>query len=134
MLSGAYSRIIKGKYGLARTLELTLAVVASRSSLISALLRTVPVNRLLVLDFLRGLSRDELECLADFEGACALESLETQRFSQYRLLPPFFDPVTSERWQNTDDCAHKTFVVLAWLEYRTMKPAGRTRSASVKAA
>jgi hypothetical protein len=34
----------------------------------------------------------------------------------YRLLPVFFDPGTSERWQNADDRAHKTFVVLEWLE------------------
>ena len=28
----------------------------------------------------------------------------------------FFDPRVSERWQNPADRAHKTFVVLAWLD------------------
>jgi hypothetical protein len=102
-------------------LELNLAVVASRSSFASALLRTViPSKRRSVIDFLRGLSLDELECLADFEGACTLENslFETQH-SPYRLLPQFFDPAASDRWHNSDDRAHKTFVALAWLEYRT---------------
>ena len=100
--------------------------------MIGALLRiVVPVNRHLVLDFLRGLSRDELECLAEFEGACALE--ETEAFNQYRMLPLFFDP-TWERWKNADDCAHKTFIVLAWLKYRTSVRAIRIHSSSMKTA
>lgn len=43
--------------------------------------------------------------------------------SPYRLLPDFFDPSVSERWINADDRAHKTFVVMAWLERtrRTMR-------------
>lgn len=97
-----------------------MAVVASRSSLAGALLRTVAVSkRRPLVGFLRGLSLDELECLADFEGACTLESLESETFNQYRFMPAFFDNAGSERWQNSDDCAHKTFIVLAWMEYRT---------------
>ena len=103
-----------------------MAVVASRSSLAGALLRSLspPITRS-VVDFLRGLSLDELECLAEFEGACTLEgihSAEIQRpecFNHYRLLATFFDPSNLDRWQNADDCAHKTFIVLAWLERRT---------------
>jgi hypothetical protein len=99
-----------------------LAVVASRSSVAGALLRTVtPVKRPAVVDFLRGLSLDELECLADFEGACTLEGDDSRewsnRLNQYRLLPAFFDHSTSGRWQNPDDRAHKTCIVLAWLEF-----------------
>jgi hypothetical protein len=73
------------------------------------------------LDFLRGLSRDELECLAEFEGACCLEAAAHSqgKSAGYRLLPSFFDTTNSDRWQNADDCAHKTFVVLAWLEFRS---------------
>jgi hypothetical protein len=99
-------------------LELNLAVVASRSSLVGALLRAaLPKNRPAALDFLRGLSRDELECLADFQGACVLEAQDFEVFNPYRLLTEFFDPWTSERWRNADDRAHKTFIVLAWLEH-----------------
>jgi hypothetical protein len=99
-----------------------LAVVASRSSLAGALLRTVtPVKRRAVVGFLRGLSLDELECLADFEGACTLEADNCPDWSnglnQYRLLPAFFDYSASERWQNPDDRAHKTFIVLTWVEF-----------------
>jgi hypothetical protein len=105
-------------------MELPLAVVASRSSLAGALLRTVTASkRRVVVGFLRGLSLDELECLADFEGACALEANYSTDWSnglnQYRLLPAFFDDSTAERWQNPDDRAHKTFIVLAWLEFLT---------------
>jgi hypothetical protein len=107
-------------------LEFNLAVVASRSSLAGALLRSVsPPIRRTVVDFLRGLSLDELECLADFEGACTLEDSGSFRiqaagcFSRYRLLATYFDPSDSDRWHNADDCAHKTFIVLAWLEYQT---------------
>ena len=105
-----------------------MAVVASRSSLVGALLRAaLPVNRPTVLDFLRGLSRDELECLAEFQGACVLEAMDFELFNSYRLLSEFFDPRTSERWHNADDRAHKTFIVLSWLE-QTQKsfPAKKT--------
>src|SRR5271168_2169431 len=65
-------------------LELNLAVVASRSSLVGALLRTAaPAHRLFVVDFLRGLSRDELECLAEFQGACVLEAQDLCSFNPY---------------------------------------------------
>ncbi len=98
-------------------LELNLAVVASRSSLVGALLRTAaPANRHIVVDFLRGLSRDELECLAEFQGACVLEAQDTYSFNPYHLLGDFFDPEICERWRNADDRAHKTFVVLGWIE------------------
>jgi hypothetical protein len=101
-------------------LELILAVVASRSSLVGALLRTAaPAHRLFVVDFLRGLSRDELECLAEFQGACVLEAQDLCSFNPYNLLGDFFDPYISERWSNADDRAHKTFVVLAWIEFLT---------------
>jgi hypothetical protein len=113
-----------------------LAVVASRSSLAAALLSSVvPIHRHSVVEFLSGLSLDELECLADFEGAL---TLETSLFGEngvpnaaipYRLLPLFFDHSTSERWQNSDDRAHKTFIALAWLEYRSK----RVRISSVRA-
>jgi hypothetical protein len=70
----------------------------------------------LVLDFLDGLSQDELECLAEFQGACVLESEYSLLFNAYRLMADFFDPAVSERWHNPTDRAHKTFVVLAWLD------------------
>jgi hypothetical protein len=99
-----------------------LAVVASRSSLVGALLRTAaPANRFYVVDFLRGLSRDELECLAEFQGACVLEALDLCSFNPYNLLGDFFDPQICDRWGNADDRAHKTFVVLAWLELLTRR-------------
>ena len=94
-----------------------MAVVASRSSLVGALLRTAaPSDRQYVVDFLRGLSRDELECLAEFEGACVLEAQDLRSLNPYNLLGDFFDPQVSNHWHNADDRAHKTFVVLAWLE------------------
>ena len=97
-------------------LELTLAAVASRSSLMGALIRTAnPSNLHSVLDFLTGLSCGELECLAEFHGACLLEMGETPA-NPYRMLAEFFDPAVSERWRNCEDRAHKTFVVLSWLE------------------
>ena len=97
-------------------MELNLAVEASRSSLVGALLRTAaPGSRHSVVDFLRGLSRDELECLAEFQGACMLEA-QDKAANPYRLLADFFDPCVSERWLNAEDRAHKTFVVMAWLE------------------
>jgi hypothetical protein len=97
-------------------LELTLAVVASRSSLMGALIRTAnPSNLHSVLDFLTGLSCGELECLAEFQGACLLEMGDTP-MNPYRMLAEFFDPAVSERWRNCEDRAHKTFVVISWLE------------------
>ena len=97
-------------------LELTLAVVASRSSLMGALIRTAnPSNLHLALDFLTGLSCGELECLAEFQGACLLE-MSDKPVNPYRMLAEFFDPAVSERWRNCEDRAHKTFVVLSWLE------------------
>jgi len=105
-------------------MELNLAVDASRSSLVGALLRTAaPATRHSVVNFLRGLSRDELECLAEFQGACVLEGLDVRNLNPYALMAEFFDPGVSDRWINADDRAHKTFVVLAWLERskRTMR-------------
>jgi hypothetical protein len=141
LLSGAASGIIKLQGGFGRTatlkycLELNLAVIASRSSLVGALIRAVfPENRPLVLDFLRGLSRDELECVAEFEGACLLESLTSTGSNPYRVLGPFFDPSASERWHNEDDCAHKTFILLAWLEYGSNQRSAKIHTASVKSA
>jgi len=97
--------------------ELNLAAVASRSSLVGALLRSAfPANRHKVFEFLRGLSRDELECLAEFQGACVLEEEFSVACHPYRLMADFFDPVVSERWSHPDDRAHKMFVVLAYLD------------------
>lgn len=97
-------------------MELTLAVVACRSSLMGALIRTAnPSNLHSVLDFLTGLSCGELECLAEFHGACLLE-MDSAPVNPYRMLAEFFDPAVSERWRNCEDRAHKTFVVLSWLE------------------
>ena len=111
-------------------LELNLAAVASRSSLVGALLRTVvPGNRFSVHAFLRGLSRDELECLAEFQGALLLEMLGSKCMNPYRLLPDFFDPGMSDRWQNADDRAHKTFVVLAWIEHVSFRKRSGTQAA-----
>ena len=94
-----------------------MAAVASRSSLIGALLRNIiPVNRHKVLEFLRGLSRDELECLAEFQGACVLEAEYCVACHPYTLIADFFDPVASERWSNPDDRAHKAFIVLEYLK------------------
>jgi hypothetical protein len=94
-----------------------LAAVASRSSLVGALLRTaIPVKRHLVVDFLQGLSRDELECLAEFQGACVLEEEFSVACNPYRLMADFFDPSFCERWRNPDDRAHKMFIVLAYLD------------------
>src|SRR5580704_4967185 len=97
-------------------LELTLAVAASRSALMGALIRTANPSLLhLALDFLTGLSCGELECLAEFQGACLLEAGDKPA-NPYRMLAEFFDPAVSERWRNCEDRAHKTFVVLSWLE------------------
>jgi hypothetical protein len=94
-----------------------LAVVASRSCLIGSLLRVAaPANRHELFNFLGGLSRDELECLAEFQGALVLEAEYSSIRNAYRLMADFFDPNTSERWHNPDHRAHKTFVVLAYLD------------------
>ena len=93
-----------------------MAPVASRCSLVGALLRkAVPANRHSVLNFLRGLSRDELECLAEFEGACILEADEINS-NPFRLMAEFFDADYCDRWSSACDRAHKTFVVLAYLD------------------
>ncbi len=93
-----------------------MAAVASRSSLMGALIRTANASNLhSVLDFLSGLTSGELECLAEFQGACLLE-MTGGPVNPYRMLPEFFDPAISERWRNCEDRAHKTFVVLSWLE------------------
>jgi hypothetical protein len=90
-----------------------LAAVASRNSLVGALLRNAgSASRHSIFHFLRGLSRDELECLAEFQGACILESGS----NPYRLMADFFDPDYCGRWHNSNDRAHKTFVVLAYLD------------------
>lgn len=99
-------------------LELILAAVASRSSLVGALLRNaLPANKIIIEDFLQGLSRDELECIAEFQGACILEAEYSENGNSYRLMSDFFDPSANERWGNPDDRAHKMFVVLAWLDH-----------------
>ena len=79
-----------------------------------------PASRLPVFDFLEGLTVDELKCLAEFQGACVLESL-VKCPSPYRVLPEFFDD-SGTRWQSPDDRAHKTFIVLEWLEHTQRKP------------
>ena len=94
-----------------------MAAVDSRSSMVGALLRSaIPSNRHFVLDFLQGLSRDELECLAEFQGSCVLEEEFSVACQPYRLMADFFDPSVSERWRNPDDRTHKMFVVLAFLD------------------
>src|SRR6202000_919655 len=83
-------------------LELNLAAVASRSSLMGALIRTSnPSNLHSILDFLTGLSCGELECLAEFQGACLLE-MGSAPVNPYRMLAEFFDPQVSERWRNCE--------------------------------
>jgi hypothetical protein len=97
-----------------------LAAVASRSSLVGALLRAGnPAYRHSVYDFLRGLSRDELECLGEFQGAWFLESQYGGASSPYRLMADFFDPAASERWGNPEERAHKMFVLLTYLDFQT---------------
>jgi hypothetical protein len=103
-----------------------LAVVAARSTLIGALLgATTPVNHHSAYSFLGGLSRGELECIAEFQGAylleCADGAADQPKLSPYKLLSEFFDPLASDRWSDPDDRAHKTFVVLAWLEHLDWK-------------
>jgi hypothetical protein len=102
--------------------ELHLAEVASRSSLVGALVSTVdPATRNSLLTFLEGLSRDELQCIAEFQGACIIEAglqPEFSGISEYRMLAEFFDASFSERWPDSGERCHKTFVVLAWLDLR----------------
>jgi len=94
-----------------------LAAVASRSSLVGALLRTAaPVNRQFIFDFLCGLSLDELECLAEFQGAWLLEEAYSVTCQPYRLMADFFHPSSGDRWPNPDERAHKMFVVLGYLD------------------
>ena len=98
--------------------ELYLAAVASRSSLVGALVRTAdPATRDSAESFLQGLSLDELQCIAEFQGACIIES-EFSGHSEYRLLVEFFDAAFCDRWPYPEQRAHKTFVVLAWLDLR----------------
>lgn len=106
-----------------------MAAVASRSSLVGALLRAAfPSQRHSAFDFLRGLSCSELECLAEFEGACALETQCFEAVNTYRLLEDFFEPAVSDRWLNPEDRAHKTFLVLAWLEFSSQSVQVAVRS------
>jgi hypothetical protein len=98
--------------------ELFLASVASRSSLVGALLRTAhPANRTPIADFLKGLSRDELQCIAEFQGSCIIES-EISVVNEYRVMADFFESDDHGRWPDPGDRAHKTFIVLAWLDMR----------------
>ena len=95
-----------------------MAAVASRSSLVGALLRNaVPINRHIVLDFLQGLSATNWNVSREFQGACILEVEYSENCNPYRLMSDFFDPAVSERWANPDDRAHKMFVVLAYLDH-----------------
>ena len=120
-------------------MELPLAVAAAtRSSLVGALLRTAfSAHRQAAVTFLRGLSCSELECLAEFEGACVLEGMEGLSaqapgpVNPYRFLEDFFVPSVSERWCNSADRAHKTFLVLAWLEY-SLRTSQKTSPVSVR--
>jgi hypothetical protein len=110
-----------------------LAVASSRSSLIGALLRTpVPSNRPELLNFLRGLSRDELECLAEFHGAWLIEAEFATTCNPYRLMADFFDPTLSDHWSNPDVRAHRTFVVLAWLDLLRRKLAVHIQTSDLK--
>jgi hypothetical protein len=112
-----------------------LAVAASRSYLIGALLRTpVASNRPILLNFLRGLSRDELQCLAEFHGAWLIEAELSKTCNPYRLMADFFDPTLSDRWNNPDIRAHRTFVVLAWLDLFRCKVALRLPTPEYKTA
>ena len=93
-----------------------MAAVASRSSLLVALLRnSAPANRESLFQFLQGLSRDELQCIAEFQGSCILES-SLATVSPYRVIEDFFDPQISDRWCNAGERAHKIFVVISWLD------------------
>ena len=90
-----------------------MAVIDSRSSLVGALLRTAPpVNRKSIGNFLEGLSRDEIQCIVEFQGACIIESAFSES-RDYRMLAEFFDS-----WPDSGERAHKTFIVLAWVDLR----------------
>ena len=91
-----------------------------------------PATRIPALDFLQGLSLDELKCLAEFQGACVLESM-VKSPSPYRLLPDFFDSA-GDRWPCPEDRAHKTFIVLEWLEHTQRKPMSISVSAATRTA
>jgi hypothetical protein len=107
-----------------------LAAVASRSSLVGALSRTADSgNRDCIESFLQGLSRDELQCIAEFHGACIIES-EFSCCSEYRMLGEFFDPGLNDRWSE-EERVHKTFVVLAWIDLRK-SASGATISLVIK--
>ena len=94
-----------------------MAVIASRSFLVGALLRyTVPSHRHSVFLFLRGLSQGELECLADFQGALILES-QGGRVSAYRLMEDFFHPDQPGQWNSPSERTHKSFIVLTYLDH-----------------
>lgn len=98
--------------------NLDAVALASRSSLVGILLRTaLPSDRPSVLDFLRGLSRDELQCLAEFQGALIIESQDSPVENPYRFMAKFFSPVHFERREDPCDRAHKIFVVLAWIDH-----------------
>lgn len=98
-------------------LELNLAVVASRSYLVGALLRhVVPTHRHSLFTFLRGLSHSELECLADFQGAVIIE-LQLRSVSAYRLMEDFFHTNPSSLWKSSEERAHKSYLVLTYLDH-----------------
>ena len=61
---------------------------------------------------------DRLELLKLTEAS--EEKLGTSRITDW-LSPEFFD-TNSERWQSSEDRAHKTFIVLEWLEHTQRKP------------
>jgi len=83
---------------------------------------------------LRGLSRDELECLAEFQGACILERAIGASFNPYRLMAEYFEPDCCGRWQNSNDRAHKTFVVLAYLDIMERSISVRVKTERISAA
>jgi hypothetical protein len=70
---------------------------------------------------LRGLSSDELECIAEFQGAYVLESSSGRKANPYHLIHDFFNTIDSERWNGEDDRACKTLLMLAWVGGRIRK-------------
>lgn len=93
-----------------------MANIASRSFLVGALLRhAVPTQRHPLFSFLRGLSQGELECLADFQGALILES-QTGSVSAYRLMEEFFQQKLSLQCKSAEEKAHKSYVLLTYLD------------------
>jgi len=110
-----------------------LAAVASRSSLVGALLRiSHPQNRPGALNFLRGLSRDELECLAEFHGAWTLEAEASGHSNPYRVMEEFFSASCRQRWQSPEIRAHRWFVVLAWLDQLQYRLAIRIQPEAIR--